>query len=154
MRRMTIAGIVAVVVIVIVVASAAILLSQPSNNNPSSPSGQNSGSSNTNASVSINNFAFNPTPITISVGTTVTWKNDQDVTHTITSDQGSNESFSSGDLAPGSTYSHTFNTAGTFDYHCSIHPYMHGQVIVTTSGASNPTPGGNNQSNPSPAPGY
>jgi plastocyanin len=153
MRRATILGIVAVVIIIIVVATAAVLLSQPKSSSPSGSSGQNTGSSGQNASVSINNFAFNPTPITITADTTVTWKNDQDVTHTVTSDQGSMESFNSGDLAPGATYSHTFNTAGTYDYHCSIHTSMHGQVIVMTSGTSNPTPG-SNQSNPSPSPGY
>jgi len=77
--------------------------------------------------VSIQGFAFNPSSITVSVGTTVTWTNNDSVTHTVTSDTGA---FSSGNLNPGQTFSHTFNQAGTFAYHCSIHTSMHGTVVV------------------------
>jgi len=78
------------------------------------------------ASVDAKNFAFEPKTVTIKVGQTVTWTNQDSVTHTVTGDGG----ISSGDLSKGKSYSKTFDTAGTFNYHCSIHPSMTGQVIV------------------------
>lgn len=81
----------------------------------------------TNA-VSIKGFAFNPSSLTVSVGTTVTWTNDDSVAHTVTSDSGSE--LTSAQIAPGQSYSHTFSTAGTFSYHCAIHPSMKAQVVV------------------------
>lgn len=80
--------------------------------------------------VSISGYAFNPASLTVSTGTTVTWTNNDSVTHNITSDTGA---FSSSDLGPGQTYSYTFNQAGTFAYHCSIHTSMHGTVTVKAS---------------------
>ena len=80
--------------------------------------------------VSISGYAFDPASLSVSTGTTVTWTNNDSVTHTITSDTGV---FSSSDLSPGQTFSYTFNQAGTFAYHCSIHTYMHGTVTVTAS---------------------
>lgn len=78
--------------------------------------------------VNIMGFAFNPSSLTISAGDTVTWTNQDSVSHTVTSDTGSEISSSS--LSQGSTYSHTFNQAGTFSYHCSIHTSMKGTVTV------------------------
>jgi amicyanin len=78
------------------------------------------------ASVEIKNFAFEPKTVTIKVGQTVTWTNQDSVTHTVTGDGG----IDSGDLSKGKSYSKTFDTEGTFDYHCSPHPQMTGQVIV------------------------
>jgi plastocyanin len=80
--------------------------------------------------VSISGYAFNPASLNVSTGTTVTWTNNDSVTHTVTSDTGA---FSSGDLSPGQTFSYTFSQAGTFAYHCSIHASMHGTVTVKTS---------------------
>ena len=79
------------------------------------------------SAVTISNFSFQPSTLTISVGTTVFWTNNDSTTHTITSDTGV---FSSGDLPPGSSFSHTFSSAGSFGYHCSIHPSMTGTIIV------------------------
>lgn len=79
----------------------------------------------TSNEVVINNFAFNPGSLTVPAGTTMTWVNNDSVTHSIKSD-----TFSSPDLAPGDTYQHTFTTAGTYNYTCSIHPSMMGQIIV------------------------
>jgi plastocyanin len=79
--------------------------------------------------VAIDNFTFSPASVTISKGDTVMWTNNQANTpHTIISDSG-NE-LGSGTLQQGQTYSHKFNNAGTYSYHCSIHPNMHGIVIV------------------------
>ena len=77
-------------------------------------------------------FAFSPATLTIKAGTTVTWKNATAVGHTVTSDDG--KSFDSGMANPiaaqSGTFSFTFATAGTFAYHCSIHPFMKATIIV------------------------
>lgn len=78
-------------------------------------------------SVNLANFAFSPATITVKVGTTVTWTNKDGTTHTVTSDTAT---FDSGNLAANEKYSYTFSTAGTYPYHCTIHPYMKGTVIV------------------------
>ncbi len=77
-------------------------------------------------------FGFNPTTITITVGTTVTWTNTTSAPHTVTSDDGT--SFDSTINTPisanGGTFSFTFTKAGTFAYHCQIHPFMKATIIV------------------------
>lgn len=78
--------------------------------------------------VDIQNFAFSPSSLTIKVGDKVTWTNNDPTPHTVTSDSGSELGSSS--LSTSQTYSHTFNTKGEFDYHCSIHTMMKGKVIV------------------------
>jgi plastocyanin len=78
--------------------------------------------------VSIKDFAFNPADVTVAKGTTVTWKNDDSATHRIKSGDGS---FDSKDLKNGDSFDHTFDTAGTFDYICGIHPSMKGKITVT-----------------------
>ncbi len=79
-------------------------------------------------SVAIVDFSFAPSPLSVPAGTTVTWTNDGERSHTVTADDGS---FSSGTLAPGQTFSHTFTTPGTYSYHCSIHGSMTAKVVVT-----------------------
>lgn len=77
---------------------------------------------------------FEPLTLNVPVGTTVTWKNSDSTLHTVTS--GSAESGTSGTifdssyLAAGKTFQHTFSSAGTFDYYCTLHPFMKGQVVV------------------------
>ena len=77
-------------------------------------------------------FGFVPATITIKVGTTVTWTNNTSAPHTVTSDDG--KTFDSGVNTPiganGGTFSFTFTKAGTFTYHCQIHPFMKATVIV------------------------
>lgn len=77
--------------------------------------------------VTIQNFSFGPGTLTVSAGTTVNWINSDSVTHTVTAMDGS---FDSSNLAPGQQFSFTFATPGTYSYHCSIHPFMTGQVVV------------------------
>ncbi len=77
--------------------------------------------------ITIENFAFVPKISYVEVGTTVRWSNADPVVHTVTSDT---NLFASADIAPGGHYTHTFDTIGIFPYHCSIHTYMHGTVIV------------------------
>jgi plastocyanin len=109
--------------------------------------------SNTNTSTSANtvtiqNFAFNPATLNVQVGTTVTWINKDSTTYHVVSDTGA---FDSGNLASGQSYSFTFNQAGSFPYHCSIHPSMTGTIVVSsnTPSTSNPTTSNPTSSNPS-----
>lgn len=78
--------------------------------------------------IEIKNYVFSPSSLTIKIGDTITWTNNDGVSHTITSDSGSE--LDSQTISDGQTYSHTFNSAGTFNYHCSIHTGMKGRIIV------------------------
>lgn len=79
--------------------------------------------------VPIANFAFSPAEVRIHVGQTVTWVNcEEDATSHTTHANG--EEWSSPLLAPGQAFSHLFDRAGTFDYHCDPHPFMTGRVVV------------------------
>ena len=78
--------------------------------------------------VSIDNFAFVPATLTVAAGSTVTWTNQDEEPHTVVANDGS---FRSPGMGSQATFSHTFATAGKFDYVCSIHPFMHATVIVT-----------------------
>lgn len=87
--------------------------------------------------VNIAGFAFAPASTTVKVGDTVTWTNSDAVGHTATADDGS---FDTGTIGAGSTSNGvTFNTAGTFAYHCTIHSAMHGTVVVSASTTPPPT---------------
>jgi len=91
----------------------------------SAAAGTNSGA--TAQAVNISGFAFDPPTLTVPVGTTVTWTNNDSTTHTVTADDGS---FDSGNVDPGGTFSFTFSTAGTINYHCKIHPNMTASITV------------------------
>jgi plastocyanin len=79
------------------------------------------------AQVVMKNFAFDPASVTIKAGDSVTWTNQDSTTHTVTADNGE---FKSSDIAPGATFTFKFEKAGTFAYHCSIHPTMKATVVV------------------------
>jgi amicyanin len=83
----------------------------------------------TTTSVDIKEFAFGPQSITVKVGATVTWTNDDQDPHTVTSQSG-NGPLKSQTLNNGDTFKYTFTKAGTFDYLCTIHPFMTGTVVV------------------------
>src|SRR5262245_10332571 len=76
---------------------------------------------------SLGNRAFVPDELDIAAGTTVTWTNNDSISHTTTSDA---TGFDSGIVGPGKQFSFAFPTAGTFSYHCDIHPGMVGKVVV------------------------
>ena len=95
---------------------------------PSASAGGSTAES-TNA-VTISNYAFSPANITVAKGTTVTWTNKDSVGHTVTETDNLKGPASSV-LNNGDTYSFTFDTAGTYHYHCSIHHEMVGTVTVT-----------------------
>jgi plastocyanin len=79
------------------------------------------------SAVTIQNFAFNPPTLSVAVGTEVTWTNQDSTAHTVTFDSGGG---ASNNLAQSATYKQTFSSAGSFTYHCSIHPNMTGTVTV------------------------
>ena len=77
--------------------------------------------------VKIDNFTFSPQRLTVKAGTTVTWTNEDDIPHTVTS---SEKKFKSKVLDTDNVFSFTFTTAGTFEYFCSLHPHMTGTIVV------------------------
>jgi plastocyanin len=95
-------------------------------------------------SVTMGDFFFSPGTVTVDVGDTVTWHNSGQAPHTATADDGS---FDTGTINSGGSGSHTFNSAGTFSYICTIHPNMHGTVrVVSSSGGSGGGGGGGGSS--------
>ena len=79
------------------------------------------------AKVTIDNFSFTPPEITVKAGTTVTWVNQDDVPHTVASND---KKFKSKALDTGDKFSFTFNDPGTYEYYCSVHPKMTAKVTV------------------------
>jgi carbon storage regulator CsrA len=79
--------------------------------------------------VEIDNFAFSPRQLTVTVGTKVSWVNRDDVPHTATSTS-KPRAFHSGTLDTDDTFSHVFQTPGTYEYFCAVHPNMTGKIIV------------------------
>ena len=77
--------------------------------------------------VMIDNFVFNPVPLTIKVGTTVTWINHDDIPHTVDSTEGK---FKSAALDTDDKFEYRFTAAGEYPFYCRIHPKMTGKIIV------------------------
>ena len=77
--------------------------------------------------VYIQGMAFAPATLNVSAGTTVKWTNKDGVAHTVTSDSGV---FNSGNVSANGVFSYMFPTAGTYSYHCAIHPSMIAKVVV------------------------
>jgi len=95
---------------------------------------------NETVNVTIQNFAYTPSNITITNGTMVLWTNKEFlISHSVVSDKKiinpdsgtRSPMFDSGSLSPGASFSFRFNTTGTFTYYCREHPFMRGTVIVT-----------------------
>lgn len=81
--------------------------------------------------VDIKNFSFNPSTLTVKTGTKVTWINNDNVSHTVTSDTMDPGNFlNSGILSPGQSFSFIFTSPVSVGYHCNIHPMMKGDVII------------------------
>ena len=78
---------------------------------------------------------FVPDTLPVKAGTTVTWTNGDTTLHTVTSGtpEGGNSGteFDSSYIAAGKSFQHAFNTAGTFDYYCTLHPFMKGKIVVS-----------------------
>jgi plastocyanin len=104
--------------------------------NATSTSGGSSVSIAPGSSAPTNGKFFVPDTLNVSTGATVTWTNDDTTLHTATSGSpegggASGSEFDSSYLAAGKTFQHTFASAGTFDYYCTLHPFMTGKVVVS-----------------------
>jgi plastocyanin len=106
---------------------------------PTTPATSPAGTGGTAASVSIQNFAFTPKTLTISLGTTVTWTNNDSTPHDVMSTKSlslnspTTSVFASSTLSQGQTFSFTFSAKGVYFYECSIHkslPAMHAVIVV------------------------
>ena len=93
----------------------------------SSNSGSNTNTGTGSNTVTMQSMSFSPTSLTVTKGTTVTWTNNDNITHTVTADD---NSFNSGDITAGHSYTRTFSTAGTFAYHCIYHSMMKATVVA------------------------
>lgn len=82
--------------------------------------------------VTVKDFEFVPARVVVKPGTTVTWKFEGPAPHTSTSDAGASKAWDSGQQSAGGSYSVTFDAAGSYTYHCAVHPGMKGAVVVTT----------------------
>jgi plastocyanin len=118
-------GLVAVLALVVSACSSASTPTPPAATPPAASSGGGQAAA---GAVTIQNFAFAPATLTVAAGTTITWTNMDSTAHTVTLDDGS---ATSDDIAAGATYQHTFAAAGTFAYHCKIHPTMKATITVT-----------------------
>jgi plastocyanin len=78
--------------------------------------------------ITIDNFSFKAAKVTVPAGTTVVWENDDDIAHNVVALDGT---FRSQALDTEDKFSFTFGTAGTYEYFCSLHPRMKGEVVVT-----------------------
>jgi plastocyanin len=87
--------------------------------------------------VKIDNFTFTPQRVTVKAGTTVTWTNQDDIPHTVTS---STKAFRSKALDTDDKFSFTFTTAGVYEYFCSLHPHMTGTIVVEGASGDNAAP--------------
>jgi plastocyanin len=94
----------------------------------STSSTSSSGGGGGGTTVSMKNIKFAPTSLTVKVGQTVTWTNDDSVDHNVTASDGT---FKSSNFGHGKTFSWKATKAGTFKYTCTIHPGMVGTLTVT-----------------------
>src|SRR5262249_55806920 len=94
---------------------------------PTSPSPSGTQVSIVSGSSNLTTTAYSPSPVTVAVGGTVTWTNNDSVAHNSVSNT---SVWTSGTIAPGGKFSMTFPTAGSYPYHCSIHPGMVGTITV------------------------
>jgi plastocyanin len=94
--------------------------SAPSSATPPTTAGQQ---------VIIDNFTFSPVTLTVGVGSTVTWVNHDDVPHTVTSPS-KPRVLQSPTLDTDDRFTFVFTAPGTYDYYCTVHPKMTGQIIV------------------------
>jgi len=92
------------------------------------PSGSSTQTAVARSAVKISDFKFAPASVTVKPGASVSVSNQDGATHTVTADDG--HSFDTGDLTQGQSHTISVSKPGTYPYHCSIHPYMHGTLVV------------------------
>ena len=127
MNNKIIIGIVVLVVVgggIFFVMSKSNKTQQQNNTSQTQPATQQTTAKN---AVTIANMGFSPDTLTVKVGDKVTWTNQDSVEHTATADD---NSFDTGAIAQGQSRSITFSKAGTYTYHCNIHPSMKAKIIV------------------------
>lgn len=133
-KRIIIGGLIAVVIV-----SSSVILFSKKDNTKSGRTTDHSMNSNkvTNDQpgqnqIFIKGFAFGPNKISVKKGTKITWTNKDDAHHDITPDKDYSNAFSGSKLlANGESYSYTFDTIGSYNYHCSPHPYIKATIEVT-----------------------
>jgi plastocyanin len=91
------------------------------------PTTSGAGTPASGTAVAIDNFAFSPATLNVTTGQQVTWTNQQDVAHTVTADGGAFDH----PMPSGATFSFAFAKAGSFAYHCTIHPFMKGTIVAS-----------------------
>jgi len=79
-------------------------------------------------SVVIASFTYTPAKLSVPVGTTIRFRNDDTDAHTVTADNGS---WDSGGMDPHAVFTYTFTKPGTYTYACALHPWMRGVIVVT-----------------------
>ena len=118
------------VAVLIAIASLMILVGTVSQaqheNRPVKPVGT-AGGKDAGPQVMIDNFVYSPVPLTVKVGTTVTWINHDDIPHTVDSTQGK---FKSAPLDTDEKFEFQFKEAGEYPFYCRIHPKMTGTIVV------------------------
>jgi len=102
--------------------------SEPAASAPAAGGGGCTASSEAGAvSVGIENFAFAPADVSAAVGETITWTNSDSAPHTATLDDGGCDT---GNIAQNASAGLVFDAAGTYPYHCTIHPNMKGTITI------------------------
>ena len=97
---------------------------------PASTTSSNSSVAQVKISETNDKYGFAPATLTVAKGTRVEWSNASDAPHTVTSDSGT--TLASSLISPsGGTFDFTFTQPGTYTYHCTVHPYMKGTIVVT-----------------------
>lgn len=97
---------------------------------PAGTTSSNSSVAQVKISESNDKYGFAPATLTVAKGTRVEWSNASDAPHTVTSDSGT--TLASSIISPsGGTFDFTFTQPGTYTYHCTVHPYMKGTIVVT-----------------------
>ena len=92
------------------------------------PTSSAAGTTGSGTAVAIDNFAFSPATLKVKVSQKVSWTNEQPgVAHTVTADGGTFDH----PMPSGATFSFAFTKAGSFAYHCTMHPSMHGTIVVS-----------------------
>jgi plastocyanin len=121
-----------VTVSLVALAALAALVAGCGGSDATTPASQSGGSAQHAAlsadSVTISNFKFTPASVAASRGARITVANHDTTAHTATADNG--QSFDTGDIDPGSSATLVLSKTGTYRYHCSIHPFMHGTFVV------------------------
>jgi plastocyanin len=138
-----------IVILVIVIAIAAVSVLYISSLGSTASNCDTTSTANTNSAIQIsiisgaynqaNAPGYNPDKVTLVLGvnSTVVWKNNDSVHHTVTTSSApSGASFSSGDIPPGTCFAHIFITVGTYKYYCTYHAWMIGEIVVLNSTAS------------------